>query len=151
MEIFFPAYEFEWRLVNGQRLIRDPLRKRFVAITPEEWVRQHVLRYMMETCSYPASRIAVEKKLLLNGMTRRADAVVYDAEVQPWLILECKAPECKLNQEVLDQAARYNSMLRAPYLAICNGQSLWLAQVERQSGRSQALQKWPQWPEKPVW
>ncbi|MBI1191928.1 MAG: restriction endonuclease subunit R [Bacteroidetes bacterium] len=151
MQIEFPSYEFQWRESAGVRMIRDPLRRRYVAITPEEWVRQHLLRYMLETCGYPASRMSVEKKLTLNGMTRRADAVVYDREVHPWMVLECKAPEIALNQAVLDQAAGYNTVLKAPYLAVCNGTELLLAQVDVLNGQRRFLQHWPNWPEAPSW
>ncbi len=130
-------------------MIRDPLRRRFVTITPEEWVRQHLLRYMQETCGYPANRISVEKKLVLNGMTRRADAVVYDREVNPWMVVECKAPEVALNQQVFDQAASYNAVLKAPFLVICNGRELLLARVNVQSGQHGFLNTWPIWPQSP--
>ncbi len=151
MNIEFPAYEFIWRESGGVRMIRDPLRRRYVTITPEEWVRQHLLRYLQEACRYPASRISVEKKLTLNGMTRRADAVVYDQQVRPWMVVECKAPEVVLNQAVLDQAAGYNTVLKAPFLAVCNGTDLLLAQVDFVQGERRFLVGWPNWPEAPVW
>jgi len=151
MQIQFPAYEFDWRESGGVRMIRDPLRRRYVAITPEEWVRQHLLRYLQEACGYPASRISVEKKLTLNGMTRRADAVVYDRDIKPWMVIECKAPEIGLNQTVLDQAAGYNTVLKAPFLAVCNGTDLLLAQLDFARGQHRFLEGWPNWPEAPDW
>jgi len=151
MQIEFPAYAFQVRESGGQRQIFDPLRRRFVALTPEEWVRQHLLRYLQEVCSYPASRISVEKKLTLNGMTRRTDAVVFDRDIRPWMIIECKAPELVLNQEVLDQAARYNSVLQAPYLAVCNGTHVLLAQLDFARHGHLFLTDWPDWPNWPDW
>jgi type I site-specific restriction endonuclease len=150
MQIEFPAYAFRVRESAGQRQIFDPLRRRFVALTPEEWVRQHLLRYLQEACGYPASLISVEKKLTLNGMTRRADAVVFDRAIHPWLIIECKAPEVSLDQEVLDQAARYNSVLRAPFLAVCNGTDLLLAELDFARNGHRFLAHWPVWPGKPA-
>ena len=147
MEIQFPAYTFEWKELGGVRMIRDPLRKRYVAITPEEWVRQHLLRFMQEECQFPVSRMAVEKKLTLQGMTRRADVVVYDDHIRPWMVVECKAPEVPITQDTLDQVAAYNTVLKAPYLAVCNGKTLLLAKVDTNNGDWRFLATWPTWPE----
>lgn len=149
MEIEFPPYTFRWKESDGQRLIYDVIRRRYVRITPEEWVRQHLIHFMMDQCKYPKSRISVEKKVVLQGMTRRTDAIVYDQAVQPWLILECKAPEVALRQHALDQIAAYHAVLRAPYLAICNGKELWIARVHVETGRWEALSEWPIWTEIP--
>jgi hypothetical protein len=148
VEIQFPAYTFRVREQDGQRQIYDDLRRRYVAITPEEWVRQHLLRYLREQIGFPASRIGVEVPVALGGSTQRADVVVYDRAVQPWMVLECKAPGIALNRPVLDQAARYNSTLRAPYLGLCNGQQVLLVKVQWPAEGpvlAESLHAWPAW------
>ncbi len=148
MNIQFPQYAFRIREQNGQRQIFDVLRRRFVAITPEEWVRQHLLRYLQEQVGVPASRIGVEVAVALGGSTQRADVVVYDRTILPWMVLECKAPGVALNRGVLDQAARYNSALRAPYLGLCNGQQLLLVRVQWPDQGplvAESLDQWPTW------
>mgnify|MGYP004444610145 CR=1 FL=1 len=101
--------------------VLDIVRKRYVALTPEEWVRQHVIHALHHTLGYPLELMQVEGAITLNGMTRRCDIVVYDKRVQPWMIVECKQPEVPITQKVLDQACRYNRVLQVPYLYLTNG------------------------------
>lgn len=105
---------------EGDRVF-DPIRRKWVALTPEEWVRQHFLNHLVHDLGWPASRIAVERTLTLNGLTKRADAVAYGADGAPLLLLECKAPHVVLDQRTAEQAARYNLVFRVPYLVITNG------------------------------
>ncbi|HRN37415.1 MAG TPA: type I restriction enzyme HsdR N-terminal domain-containing protein [Flavobacteriales bacterium] len=90
------------------------MRRVWVVLTPEEWVRQHVLNYLVKEAGCPVSLIAVERKLVMNGMTRRADLVVHDRRGRPVLLVECKAPEVKVGQSAFEQAARYNTVFRVP-------------------------------------
>ena len=101
--------------------IFDPFRKKYVLLTPEEWVRQHFAHFMTQALLVPTSLMALEKKIIMNGLNRRFDIVVYSKEVTPLLIVECKAASVPISQAVFDQAARYNSVLKAPYLVVTNG------------------------------
>jgi len=92
-----------------------------VILTPEEWVRQNFLKYLVEEKKYPASLIAVEKEFKLNNLSKRSDAVIYNKQGNPYLIIECKAPEVKIDQKVFDQIARYNMVLNVELLVVTNG------------------------------
>jgi type I site-specific restriction-modification system R (restriction) subunit len=107
---------------ESRATIFDPIRKKSVVLTPEEIVRQLVLQYLLIEKKYPAGRIRVEKGVKINGMTKRADLIVYDKNGLPWLLIECKSPKIEVNQDVFDQTARYNLSLKVPFLAITNGQ-----------------------------
>ena len=116
-----PTTNFKFRDNNGHREIFCLARQRYVAFTPEEWVRQNALNYLHHELGYPLELIQVEGAITLNGMTRRCDIVVYNAQVQPFIIVECKQETVALTQKVLDQASRYNLVLQVPYLFITNG------------------------------
>ena len=90
-------------------------------LTPEEWVRQHFIQYLIQDKGYPISLIAVEKKLLVNNLTKRTDILVFDTQGNPFIIIECKAPSISLNQHTFDQIARYDSTLNSAYLVLTNG------------------------------
>src|SRR6185436_19896122 len=106
------------------------VRKRFVALTPEEWVRQHLLHFLMNERKYPQSLISVEKKLLVNKLEKRTDVVLYSNSLKPLLIAECKAPSVKLNQLTFDQAARYNMTLGVSFLLITNGLETFVCRID---------------------
>jgi hypothetical protein len=116
-----PHASFRIRETAGSSQIFDPLRKRFVALTPEEWVRQNFLNFIVTEKKYPASLIGVEMLVRVNRMSQRADIVVYSRSGKPWLIIECKSPSVILNEDVFYQAARYNSVLKVPFIAVTNG------------------------------
>ena len=97
------------------------VRRKYVALTPEEWVRQHVLQYLIMTKSVPKALIAVEMSLVLHQQAKRADVVLYDRQTMPLLMVECKAPSVVLNQAVLEQITRYNMVLQVPFWWITNG------------------------------
>ncbi len=103
--------------------IFDVIRKKWLILTPEEWVRQHVVNYLVHVKNYPASSIAIEKELSLNGLKRRYDIVVYTRQLSPHLIIECKAPYITLDQTVIEQALRYNLIIKANLVMITNGLS----------------------------
>jgi hypothetical protein len=116
-----PEFQFNIQSKGQSKQIFDFVRRRFVALTPEEWVRQHFIRFMVDYHSYPLSLLAIEKQVVVNGLKQRADVVVYNKEGKPWLILECKAPTVKLDENTLHQVARYNLSLNVPYLVLTNG------------------------------
>ena len=109
------------RLQNGKEQIFCAWRHRWVRLTPEEWVRQQLLHYMTGQLDYPASLIAVEKAIRIGDAVKRCDAVVYDAALQPVMIIECKAETVPLTQKTLDQAITYNRKLNVPFLLLSNG------------------------------
>lgn len=117
----FPAFNFKVNRHDYQEQIFDQVRKKYVTLTPEEWVRQHVIRYLIETKNVPAGLMAVEKQFKYNQIGQRADVVVFDKKAKPFLIVECKAPTVKIKQETFEQIARYNIPLRVDYLMVTNG------------------------------
>lgn len=117
----FPHYEFKTRVVEGKLQIFDPVRRKYVFLNPEERVRQYVLRYLHEQLSVPLGVLAVEKKITVNGLTRRPDIVVYDRMGNPLMIVECKAPEVMLDERTVFQIAQYHHHLRSPFILLTNG------------------------------
>jgi hypothetical protein len=120
-QLNFPHFEFKLRSLNNRQEIFDPVRRKFVTLTPEEWVRQHLIAYLTNVKGYPAAIIGVEKQLLLNKMPKRFDLVVFKRNGSPLLLVECKAPGVEINEKAFDQAARYNMLLNAEYFLITNG------------------------------
>ncbi len=121
---------FNIREHNGRREIFDIVRRHFVALTPEEWVRQQTIRQLHEELGYPLELMQVECAISLNGMTKRCDIVVYDRSVRPLMIVECKQECVPLSQKVIDQACRYNLVLQVPYLLLTNGRQQLCLQVD---------------------
>lgn len=103
-------------------MIFDPVRRRWLLLTPEEWVRQNFVNYLLRQQGYPATLIALEKQIHLGEMTKRFDILVYDPAHQPWLMVECKAPTVSLTEDTLQQVLRYQMVLPVSYLLISNGQ-----------------------------
>lgn len=106
---------------ESRKEIFDPVRRIWVAMTPEEEVRQKFILFLLDVKKFPLSHISVEHSISVNGTVRRYDIVVFDSELKPYILVECKAPEVPLSQEVLDQACSYNSVLNAPVVCITNG------------------------------
>ncbi len=120
-ELNLPHYETKIAENDGKRTIFDNLRRCYVALTPEEWVRQHFVHFLLEHCNYPATLMGNEVGLTLNGTKKRCDTVVYDRNLKPRIIIEYKAPTVKINKEVFAQIARYNLVLKVDYLIVSNG------------------------------
>ena len=121
IKIDYPPYQPKIKKENKKELIFDEFRKRWVVLTPEEWVRQNFLQYLTQIKKYPASLIAIEKEIKLGELKKRFDIVVYDSHTKPWMIIECKEMNVALDRSVLDQVLRYNINLQVPYLVITNG------------------------------
>ena len=116
----FPAYDLPVRDQGGKRVVLDPIRRKWVRLTPEEWVRQHLLRYLADL-GYPSGLTAVEKGFDYLSATWRADVAVYDRQQRPLLLAECKAPGVPVDQTTFDQLARYNAVIQAQALLATNG------------------------------
>lgn len=116
-----PSYKPQLKSKENKTLIFDKCRKKYVALTPEEWVRQHFINYLIEYKKYPFSLIAIEKELKLNNLKKRSDIIVFNKEGKPNIIVECKGPSIKINQSTFDQIARYNLEINAQYLIVTNG------------------------------
>jgi len=116
-----PPYPFRITDDKGQLFVFDEIRKKQIMLTPEEWVRQHFVQYLIKQKNYPRSLIKLEGGLKLNGMPRRSDIVVHNSVGEKILLIECKAPYVAVDQKVFDQAARYNMVHRVPLLAVSNG------------------------------
>lgn len=116
-----PTYKFRIKSNENKLFIFDILRKKYVVLTPEEWVRQHFVHFLIEEKNYPISLIAIEKKLTINGLTKRTDILVFNTNGEPHIIVECKAPSIKINQATFDQIARYNLKLQSHFLIVTNG------------------------------
>jgi hypothetical protein len=121
IKIEYPAYQPKIKEQLGKEFIFDEIRKQWMMLTPEEWVRQNFLQYLIQVKKYPSSLIAVEKEIQLGELAKRFDIVVYDQNTQPWMIIECKEMEVALNEQVLNQALRYNITLNVPYIVLTNG------------------------------
>nr|WP_321453366.1 type I restriction enzyme HsdR N-terminal domain-containing protein [uncultured Carboxylicivirga sp.] len=124
-----PTFEFRFRKHEGKNQIFDVIRKKFVALTPEEWVRQNLISFLIQHQKYSAGLIAVEMPVKVNGLNQRADIVVYNRKGKPSMIIECKAPSVAITKHVFDQAARYNMKLKVEYLMVSNGLQHFCAQL----------------------
>ncbi len=121
IKIEYPPYQPKIKNEADKEFIFDEFRKRWVILTPEEWVRQNFLQYLTQIKKYPPSLIAIEKEIKLGELKKRFDIVVYDSDTKPWMIIECKEMNVPLDKTVLDQVLRYNMSLNVPYFAITNG------------------------------
>ena len=138
----YPSYPFKIKALHGKDQIFDPFRKTWVLLTPEEWVRQNLLQYLVQKLHYPSSLIAVEKEIKLGELSKRFDIVVYKNEM-PWMIIECKEAKVRLNEKTMEQILQYQQVLTAQYLFISNGHETMGAKIE--SGKLQALQNFPEY------
>jgi len=128
---------------QGQEEIFDYWRKKFVVLTPEEWVRQQFLAFLFYEKGYPRSLMAVEKAVTVNKMAKRFDAVVYDNSGKPVMLLEFKSPKVALSQKTMEQAARYNMQLKVDYLVICNGLQQYCCRLDHQTQTFKFLSQIP--------
>ena len=127
------------REYEGRKEVFCSVRRRWVALTPEEWVRQCTLKRLHLEGGYPLEVMQVEGAITLNGMSRRCDIVVYDSAGEPQMIVECKKPEVAITQKVCDQACRYNTVLHVPYLLLTNGRQAVTVHVDWQNGRLEQM------------
>jgi type I site-specific restriction endonuclease len=132
---------------DGKKYIYDPFRHKNVALTPEEWVRQHFVNYLVISKSYPPERIANEVAIHLNGTSKRCDTVVYNDYMEPLLIIEYKAPEVAVTRDVFNQISRYNSTLKVPYLIVSNGLTHYCCNMDYKNMKCDFLKDIPAYTE----
>lgn len=145
-QLNLPAYGHRLKEEDGHFLIFDEVRRKYVALTPEEWVRQHFIHYLLNHKQVPAGLLVLEKKLVMNTMTRRPDILVHDRGGRPWMIVECKSHVIRISQETFDQVARYNSVLKVPYIVVTNGMLHFCCQMDYQRKTYRFLDDIPAYP-----
>jgi len=126
----FPVFSFRFKNSENKVSIFDDIRKKFIVLTPEEWVRQHTVQFLLQHKKYPKSYLNVEKLIKVNELNKRYDVVVFQPDGTIFLLVECKAPEIKISQDTFDQIARYNLKLKAKYLMVTNGLNHYFCQMD---------------------
>ncbi|MBS1575584.1 MAG: type I restriction enzyme HsdR N-terminal domain-containing protein [Bacteroidetes bacterium] len=129
--IEYPEPTFRIKEENEETFIFDPIRKQWLVLTDEEWVRQNFIQYLVQGLKYPASLIAIEKEIYLGELKKRFDILIYNSHHQPWMLIECKSPHTKIDMPVLEQILRYGISVPADFLVITNGNNTygWLKSV----------------------
>lgn len=140
----FPAYDFKIKTSDKVTQIFDIVRRKYVALTPEEWVRQHFIHYLVNEKKFPRTLLAVEMNIVMNKLKKRCDIVGYDKTAKPILIVECKAPKVKISQAAFDQIARYNIALKVKYLAVSNGMNHYACEINFDQNDYRFLKELPE-------
>lgn len=141
----FPTYSFRFKNSENKVSIFDEIRKKFILLTPEEWVRQHVIHFLLQDKNYPKSYINVEKLIKINDLSKRYDGVVFQPNGEIFLLIECKAPEVAISQQTFDQIARYNLVLKAKYLMVTNGLNHYFCQMDFENEKYVFLKELPEY------
>lgn len=144
-QLNFPTYTFRFKNSENKLSIFDDIRKKFIVLTPEEWVRQHCVNFLMIEKKYPKSLINVEKELFINGRKKRYDIVVYNSDGSINILIECKAPKVPITQKTFDQIAQYNLTLNANLLMVTNGLNHYYCQLDYDNERYQFLKDIPEY------
>lgn len=147
MEINLPPYEIKLREQNGRRQIFDFLRRRYVSLTPEEWVRQHFVHFLIEQKGYPKGLLANEVEQKIGDKKLRCDTLLYNKELRPRMIIEYKAPEIAITQRVFNQITVYNFLLHVDYLIVSNGRQHYCCRMDYEKGEYTFLQNIPHYTE----
>lgn len=147
LELNLPPFDINVKKVNGRLSVFDPIRRKFTALTPEEWVRQHFVNFLITEKGYPKALLANEIQINLNGQKKRCDSVVYDKELNPIVIVEYKSSEVEISQAVFDQIARYNLVLRVKYLIVSNGLKHYCCRIDYLNQKFEYLQEIPNYKE----
>ena len=142
-ELNFPKFKYRFKSTENKVSIFDVIRKKFIILQPEEWVRQHCVHYLINEKNFPKSLINVEKVLTINGLKKRYDIVVFNSNGSIHLIVECKAPSITINQSSFDQISRYNLALNASYLMVTNGLNHYYCQMDHEVERFSFLKDIP--------
>jgi hypothetical protein len=127
IQLDIDGIELKLRRVDDKTQVFDPIRKKWLVLTPEEHVRQYMLQYMMDKLQYPPALISVEKQIMVGTLSRRFDIVVYDRNHRPWMLVECKAPDVPISERTLHQLLQYHSTMQCPYWVLSNGPQTYCA------------------------
>jgi hypothetical protein len=141
--ISFPPPDFKITREGNKELIFDRFRKKYVVLTPEEWVRQNFLNYLVKVLQYPPSLIGIEKEIFLGEMKKRFDIIIYNRIMQPWMLVECKEMNVPLTEQTMQQVIRYNMVIPATYLVITNGAHTFCGNYVANERLWRFLQKMP--------
>ncbi|SFE48388.1 type I restriction enzyme HsdR N-terminal domain-containing protein [Thermoflexibacter ruber] len=141
-KLSLPEVKFQTQVKDSKTFIFDVIRKKYIMLTPEEWVRQHFVHYLIAN-EYPKSLINVESGLHYNNLQKRSDVIVYDRQGSPFLLIECKASSVMLTQQAVNQALMYNYVLKSKYLAITNGLHHLYYKIDYEKGGSELLKELP--------
>lgn len=147
VKLNLPPFDFQLKHVDGRTLIFDSLRKRYLVLTPEEWVRQHFIHYLIKYLQYPRALIKVEGGLTFNTLSKRSDIVVFNRQGSPWMVIECKSPDLKLSERTILQASTYNHSLKARYVVITNGMAHICCEIDWPNSRSVVVDTMPEYEE----
>jgi hypothetical protein len=142
-ELVFPPFDYKIINENGKVAIFDIIRKKHVILTPEEWVRQHLVHYVINELNYPKSLISVEDSLKVNKMQKRSDIIMYNREGQLFMLVECKSAKIKLNQNSMIQLSNYNQKYNSEYLALTNGLQVYVCKMDYENKKSEYLEQFP--------
>ena len=144
-QLNLPPYEIKIRETDGRRTILDILRRKYVALTPEEWVRQHFVHFLIEQKGYPATLLANEVQLNVGNKRLRADSVLYGSDLHPRMIIEYKAPTVSITQKVFDQISVYNMLLKVDYLVVSNGINHYVCKMNYENQKYFFLREIPEY------
>ena len=144
-KLHLPKYPYKVKNRENKLYIFDIIRKKYIVLTPEEWVRQHFVNYLIQDKNYPKSIIAIEKQLKYNGLVKRTDILIFDKHGLPDIIVECKSPSIKISQDTFDQIARYNLKLNANYLIVTNGLQHYYCRLDHQKKQYVFLKEIPRY------
>ena len=144
-QLNLPPYEIKIRETDGRRTILDILRRKYVALTPEEWVRQHCVQFLIEQKGYPATLLANEVQLNVGNKLLRADSVLYGSDLHPRMIIEYKAPTVSITQKVFDQISVYNMLLKVDYLVVSNGINHYVCKMNYENQKYFFLREIPEY------
>jgi hypothetical protein len=145
IKLNFPEYQFRFKNSENKVSIFDEIRKKFIILTPEEWVRQNVIHFLMYDKKYPKSLINVEKNLTINSLTKRYDVVVFNKNGSINILVECKSTDIKISQNVFDQIARYNMTLKANFLMVTNGLNHYFCIIDNENEKYLFLENLPEY------
>jgi len=143
IKVNYPEPIFRFKEENGKEMIFDFIRKQWLLLNEEEWVRQNFIQFLVQEIKYPLELIAIEKEIQLGELKKRFDILVYDSDHKPWMLIECKAAEINLDEKVLHQVLRYNISIPANFLVITNGQFTYA--WEKINGELQEIKQMPVW------
>jgi hypothetical protein len=138
-ELNLPQYSFKISGKEGNEMILDPVRRKYVKLTPEEWVRQNFMQYLVAEGRYPLGLMGVEVMFSLNKLKRRVDILIHNRSGQPVLIVECKEPEVKIDDEVFNQIVNYNMAFKVPYIVVTNGMVHYACKIDHEKSKWEYL------------